>query len=195
MDDLGPNKAHLFCTAARAVPGDVLVDLGVREGVSSFTMMDATYGQECRVIGVDPAPCGFAAPARYTYLQTDSVSAAAMIEPPLYMVFFDTLHIKEQVMAELFHYWPKIRVGGWAVFHDTEWESWRHDEYLGIVWGHPVEGVNAFFADAADHIVRVHYPESHGMTFIQKMDDWNPVVPGMDAALEASRALTKHVCG
>ncbi len=109
------------------------------------------------------------------------------------MVFFDTLHIKEQVMAELFCYWPKIRVGGWAVFHDTEWGD-KHDHYLGVDWGQPIEGIDAYFGKDCEHVTRVHYPESHGMTFIQKIHNWNPKVEGMNEALEASKRLTEALC-
>lgn len=190
MDGLGPNKQRLFDVAATAKPGDVLVDLGVRSGNSSFTMLDAARHQSNFVIGVDPAPCPFICPDRYEYLQTDSITAAPAIPDNLFLVFFDTLHIKEQVMAELYHYWPKIRVGGWAVFHDTEWPQGKNDEYLGITWGQAVEGVKAFFG----FMPFLHYPESWGMTFVQKIDDRIPVVPGMQDALFASKMLTDALC-
>lgn len=195
-DDLGSNKAHLFCSASRAEPGDVLVELGVRDGAGSFTMLEATAGQQCRVIGVDPSVCPFEPPQRYEYLQTDSVTAAAQIGSPLFMVFFDTLHVREQVMAELYHYWPKIRAGGYAVFHDTEWGT-KHDVYLGKEWGQPVEAVDAFFPPLVDteNYMRIDYKGSHGMTFVKKLTAWNPVVPGMDAALEDSKRLTEALCG
>lgn len=192
-DDLGPNKKRLFEVASTAQPGDVLVDLGVREGASSFTMLEATAKQHCPVIGVDPAPCPFQLPDYYYYMQTDSVSAAAEIPGPLFIVFFDTLHIKQQVMAELFHFWTKIRVGGWAVFHDSEWPPGKYDEYINITWPQVIDGINAFFADAGEHVSRTHYPESWGMTFVQKKDDWNPTVEGMDAALNASKMLTERL--
>ncbi len=202
-NDLGPNKQRLAHIAASALACDVLVDLGVRTGVSSFTMLDATQHQRCEVIGVDPAPCPFIEPERYQYLRMDSVSAAEVIPALIYLVFFDTLHIREQVMAELFHYWPKIRVGGWAVFHDTEWPAWKHDEYLGVTWGQAIEGVRAFFGEIADtrgliaqdkNIRFEHHSESYGMTFVQKLSDWNPTVPGMDLALSASKMLTEALC-
>ncbi len=197
-DDLGENKAHLFCTSARAVPGDMLIDLGVREGASSFTMLAATAGQQCRVVGVDPSPCPFPIPERYQYLQIDSVRAAPLFSSePIFLVFIDTLHIKEQVMAELFHYWPMIRVGGYAVCHDTDWPPEKHDEYLGKTWDQAVEGVNAFFPPfiANEDYIRVDYKDSWGMTFVKKLRDWNPVVPGMEEALRASRQLTDALCG
>ncbi len=204
MDDLGPNKARLFEVASTALPGDVLVDLGVRNGTSSFTMLEATEEQQSRVIGVDCALCPWTfAKDRYQYIHLDSVSVVEHIDGPLFLVFFDTLHIKQQVMAELFHYWPKIRVGGWAVFHDTEWPEDKHDVYLDIVWPQAIEGVKAFFGDVAsvrglsaknEHVRFDHYPESYGMTFVQKLDDWNPTVDGMEQALEVSRMLTDALC-
>lgn len=201
MDDLGPNKQRLFAVAAQARSGDVLVDLGVRTGNSSFAMLEATKDiGGVAVIGVDPAPCPFICPDRYEYLQTDSISAVQSPAMPgeLFLVFFDTLHIKEQVMAELYHYWPKIRVGGWAVFHDTAWPEWKHDEYLGITWGQAIEGVRAFFKGYVREEWGTSvqtYPESWGMTFVQKLTpDWNPTVPGMQDALHASQLLTEALC-
>lgn len=195
-DDLGNNKKRLIEVAGTAQPGDVLVDLGVRYGASSAAMLYATVDQGCKVIGVDPDRQMFGqGNERYTYLNTDSVSAAPQIPALLFAVFFDTLHIKQQVMAELHHYWPKIRVGGWAVFHDTEWGD-RRDHYLGQDWPPVMHGIDAFFLIANRHIHFEHYPESYGMTFIQKLDDgWNPNPPGMEEALADSARLTKHFCG
>ncbi len=211
-DDLGPNKQRLIEVASTALPDDVLVDLGVRYGASSAAMLFATLDQGCKVIGVDPdrQMFGYHIP-RYTYLQTDSVSAAEQIPAPIYLCFFDTLHIKQQVMAELFHYWPKIRVGGWAVFHDSEWGE-KRDHYLGQDWPPVMDGIEAFFGYPISKVPKLlpselgaygrtrnftfeHYSDSYGMTFIQKLADWNPSPEGMVQALEDSAHLTKHVCG
>lgn len=200
-DDLGPNKARLYEVCAQAKPGDVLVDLGVRFGVSSGVMLDATQDAGCEVIGVDIGDCPFDQPRRYTYVKGDSVSAAGLIPAPLYLVFFDTIHVKEQVMAELFHYWPKIRVGGWAVFHDTAWTPGMEDRFLGKTWEPPMAGVQAFFAGAQflhniqgnPHVAFMHYSESWGMTFVQKLDDWMPEVEGMEQALADSKRLTESL--
>lgn len=195
-DDLGPNKARLIEVASTANPVEVLVDLGVRDGASSFAMLNGAQG--CHVIGVDPSVCPFELPERYTYMRTDSVSAAKDIPSPLFAVFFDTLHIKEQVMAELFHYWPKIRVGGWAVFHDTEWGD-KRDHYLNRDWEPPMAGVQAFFAgprfafnvQTNPYVAYEHRPVSWGMTFVQKLAVWMPEVDGMEQALADSKRLTE----
>jgi len=195
MDDLGPNKEHLARVASQAKPGETLVDLGVRGGVSSRVMIDAA--KECRVIGVDPCERHATVPvdARYTYLQTDSLNAAVFIHAPLYLVFFDTLHIREQVMAELYLYWPKIRVGGWAVFHDTEWPAGKKDFYLGKEWDQAVVGVRDFFRDKPTPVTVTHHSESWGMTFIQKTDDESWRVDGIQEAMMAAEMLCTARCG
>lgn len=198
-DDLGPNKAHLYAVASEAKEGDVLVDLGVRFGVSSGVMMDATEDAGARVVGVDVGASPFGINYRYTFLQCDSISASQLIPPPIFLCFIDTIHVKEQVLAELHHYWPKIRVGGYAVFHDTEWGG-RKDHYMGKDWEPPVEAVKAFFglgdlktAGRTTNFEYRHCPESWGMTFVQKLADWNPIVPEMDEALKASKLLTESL--
>jgi len=194
-DDLGPNKKRLMEVASTAKPDDVLVDLGVRHGASSAAMLYATLDQGCTVIGVDPCEQQFGPRERYEYLRMDSITAAERITAPLFLVFFDTLHIKQQVMAELFHYWPKIRVGGWAIFHDSEWGE-KRDHYLGQDWPPVMDGIKAFFGQPFPNCIHFeHHPESWGMTFIQKLDDWIPNPEGMAEALEDSARLTKHVCG
>lgn len=201
-DDLGKNRQHLFRACREAVEGDTLVDLGVRHGCSSKIMLRATEHSGAKVIGVDYENCPIFAP-RYTFLQTDSVTASMMVPEELFLVFFDTLHIKEQVMTELYHYWPKIRVGGYAVFHDTNWPKWKHDVYLGRTWDQPIEGVKKFFHIESylmghfvmtKHIEMHYWPDSWGMTFVQKMDDWVPEVEGMEQALSDSRMLTEALC-
>lgn len=98
-------------------------------------------------------------------------------------------------MAELYHYWPKIRVGGWAVFHDTEWPADKHDHYLGRDWGQAIEGVNAYFgSEDRREVLRFHYPESYGMTFIQKLKDWIPIGVINQEILDASKMLTEALC-
>lgn len=189
-DDLGENREHLRAACEEAVSGDALVDLGVRAGYSSRIMLESTEKQQCRVIGVDVSEGPAINSPRYSFLNTDSVTAARMIPAPLFLVFFDTLHIKEQVMTELFHYWPKIRVGGCAVFHDSQWPPDKHDFYLGREWGQVIEGIDAFFGVDNPNVARTHFPDSWGMTFVQKLTDWNPIVEGMDESIRCSKALT-----
>lgn len=197
MDDLGANKARLMELAATAKPDDVLVDLGVRWGASSLAMLEATSDQQCRVFGIDPAgKPNELFPERYTFLMVDSITGFHSVPSTLFLVFFDTVHIAEQVIAELWHYWVKIRIGGWAIFHDTGWPENKKDHYLGRDWDRPEAGIMRFFANGWSHIRIEHHPEDWGMTMIQKRDAWVPqTVEGLDDALALSKMLTINRCG
>tara|TARA_B100001094_G_scaffold133124_1_gene128998 strand:+ start:16 stop:606 length:591 start_codon:yes stop_codon:yes gene_type:complete len=79
------------------------------------------------------------------------------------IVFFDTVHVKEQVLTETYYWWDHIKEGGLAVYHDTSWHGYKHhsrhraagkqpgssrkgyDSYGGIDWETPDRAVEVFF--------------------------------------------------
>ena len=81
----------------------------------------------------------------------------------MFLVFFDSVHAKEQVLCELYYWWDLLRVEGYAVFHDTSWKDYIHkpghscagkltgntalgyDTYGGINWETPDLAVEEFF--------------------------------------------------
>jgi cephalosporin hydroxylase len=110
---------------------------------------------------------------RYNFIHKDSVTAAKEWSgEKINVLFVDTLHIKEQVLKELYFWMPYVNDGGLVVFHDTNWPEGKYDFYNGRYWDRPEEAIKLFFNVSAlnektNLIELEHYPESWGMTFVK----------------------------
>jgi cephalosporin hydroxylase len=184
MNDLGPNQEILAQTVDSLGSDRMFVDLGVRSGESSMMMIANASARNNRVHGVDidsaQVPSYLTNHERYAFILGDSVTIGKhWNKGSIDLLFIDTCHIKEQVLCELFFWFPHIREGGYVVFHDTAWPKDKHDMYGGIVWERPEEAVKAFFGISSldqktEFVESKHYPESWGMTFVQVKKQFSP---------------------
>ncbi len=112
------------------------------------------------------------------------------------ILFVDSIHADVQVISELFAWWNRVKVGGWVVFHDTNWSNYIHkpshpcagkkpgnsgkgyDSYGGRAWATPDVAVKKFFQiedmnTENENIFSIFSPDDLGMTFIQKKSDYD----------------------
>jgi predicted O-methyltransferase YrrM len=87
------------------------------------------------------------------------------------VLFVDTFHIAQQVLCELYYWYPHMREGGLIAFHDTNWPSDKHDTYGGIQWPRPEEAIKEFFGITSlnyedDFIKVTNHPEGWGLTLV-----------------------------
>ena len=87
-------------------------------------------------------------------------------------LFIDTFHIKEQVLTELYFWYPHIIEGGFIAFHDTNWPNDKNDTYGDIVWDRVEDAIKYFFnvnnLNYEDNFIKMsNYPESWGMTIVE----------------------------
>ena len=123
--DLGSNAwilADLVCTFKNAR----FIDLGVRLGASSAIMSIETEKNNNQVCGCDLNYDGFFKNGHkfvsedYTCYQSDSVTLGKnWDEDPFDIIFIDTIHTREQVLAELYFWSNHINEGGYFIFHDS----------------------------------------------------------------------------
>jgi predicted O-methyltransferase YrrM len=109
---------------------------------------------------------------RLNLILGDSVTIGKYWKSPLDILFFDTFHIKEQVMSELYYWYPHVNEGGLLIFHDTNWPNDKHDMYGDIKWDRPEEAIKDFFNITSlnyedEYIKSVNYPEKWGVTIIE----------------------------
>lgn len=109
---------------------------------------------------------------RLNLILGDSPTVGKYWETPFDILFVDTFHIKEQVLSELYYWYPHITEGGLLIFHDTNWPEDKHDKYGGINWERPEEAIKDFFNIPNlnfedDYIKSVNYPEKWGVTIIE----------------------------
>lgn len=62
-----------------------------------------------------------------SHLISTSEQAAATLTADYDMVFLDAMHTYEDVKADLYRWWPRIRLGGLLVCHD-----YGHDHFPGV---------------------------------------------------------------
>ena len=182
--DLGSN-ALILKEKVNEIKDGILVDLGVRYGVSSYVMLYKSTENRNKVYGIDidnQVNKLVTQNPNYTFIQSDSVIEGKEWNPELKidMIFIDTLHIKEQVLRELKVWFPHLKNDALLVFHDTNWPEGKKDFYNGKHWGRPEEAVLEFFEinslfEENDYFKVNHYPESWGMTFV-KLKNKNKVL-------------------
>ena len=175
--DLGVNAQRLHELAQSHTDG-VFVDLGVREGASSSILCDQSVALNNMVYGVDVdlSLLNFASIQGQNYktiLGDSSTVGRDWRRGKIDILFVDTLHVKEQVLTELYFWIKHIKPDGWIVFHDTYWPEGKTETFGNRSWNRVEDAVKEFFAvdDLGrfedDRINLISYPDSWGMTFVQ----------------------------
>ena len=173
--DIGVNADHLYNVVSK-YKDTTFVDLGVRSGISSEIMLLDAQINNNKIFGVD-VDWSMLNPAvnnhpNYTTILGDSSTIGKYWDKKISGLFVDTFHIKEQVLSELYFWYPHIKEGGFIAFHDTNWPDGKHDVYGDIKWGRVEEGVKSFFnvesLNYEDEFIDMNnYPEDSGMTIVE----------------------------
>lgn len=164
-NEFGPVSSERLYGEINKVSGGVQVELGVYLGASSRLLIDKCLENNNQVYGIDPIPYFNSNNPNYHYMQTDSVvTGKDWDKGKVDLVFFDSVHAKEQVLCELYYWWGLIKEGGKAIFHDTSWQGYVHkaghscagkltgnsglgyDTYGGVNWDTPDKAVEEFFS-------------------------------------------------
>lgn len=207
--ELGINSLKFIDIVNNIGNNKKLVDIGVETGKSSKILLNNAIEKNNIVYGIDPIPAmgqDILDNPNYKYIPEDSVKIGSEWKNGnVDIIFFDSVHIKPQVMRELYYWWDLLNVGGWAIFHDTNW-SWLDsngnrqyyihksthpcagkkagnramgcDTYIGRNWETPDYAIKEFFNIPLlnfenDIISCVNGPESLGMTFIHKKQNYD----------------------
>lgn len=106
----------------------VVIELGVRSGNSTSALLSAvteTAGTlwSCDIEKPD-VPADWWQDPLWWFVQADDLSAKALriLPPKCDVLFVDADHSFEHVLAELNAYMPRVKPGGVALFHDTQWD-------------------------------------------------------------------------
>lgn len=159
------------------------MDLGVRHGHSSMIMSIDAKENNNQVCGCDIDFRSFNSFGsnyvndNYTCYLYDTVSLGKQWdEDPFDIIFVDTEHTREQVLAELYFWINHIKEGGYFIFHDSHWlqpgpvyggvQYERVDVAITDFFGLPTS-VREMTTYEDDYISLKHCSPSNGMTFIQ----------------------------
>ena len=135
--DLG-NNAWKHLDLVKTMRNKRMIDLGVRLGASSAIMSVEADENNNQVCGCDLDYDGFFKNGRkfvsenYTCYQADSVTLGKnWDEDPFDLVFVDTIHTREQVLAELYFWSNHLNENGYFVFHDSHWDHTTEGDHIG----------------------------------------------------------------
>jgi hypothetical protein len=174
-EDIGINAHHLYDIVSK-YKNTIFVDLGVRGGISSEIMLLDSNVNNNKVFGVDVDWSRLNSYVdnhpNYTKISGDSSTIGKYWDKKISGLFVDTFHIKEQVLCELYFWYPHVEEGGFIAFHDTNWPEGKHDSYGNIIWDRVEDGVKSFFGVNSlnyedEYIKMENYPDSWGMTIVQ----------------------------
>ncbi len=219
--DLGENSIVLLDLVKSRGKGNVFVELGVDPGISSRIFLHNAIKQNNYVHGFDVTDCSRHAVLNhpcYDFWQLDSIKGAAAWYAlrKADIVFVDSLHVKEHVLLEIEAWWPRIKLGGYMIFHDTHWKGYVHrayhdtpgqkpgsshngyDSYGGIDWETPDKAVLEIFRIPAlnysDKFIEVvNYPNHMGMTMVKKLEDTIYPVPNRDVVVARQKHLINSI--
>ena len=180
--DLGSN-AWVLSDLVKKYKNARFIDLGVRLGASSAILSIDAEKNNNQVCGCDLMFSGFQnhgakfVNENYICYMADSVTLGKnWDEEPFDIIFVDTIHTREQVLAELYFWSNHIKEGGYFIFHDSHWEG-PGDTIGGKQWERIDVAVTDFFGlpksvremdQYEDENIRLeHYTPSYGMTFVQ----------------------------
>lgn len=193
--DLGSN-ANVLHEYISTKKDSVFVDLGVRDGYSSAILAMNSKKNNNKVYGVDVNFSNFRSELvdgeNYLQLEGDSSTIGKYVDiedlNQIDFLFVDSLHVREQVLCELFYWVPRLKEGATVAFHDSHWPEGKMDQAGERSWNRVDEAITDFFGlktleDYEDDDIKVScYPDSWGMTFVtiknkfeNKVKDWNQV--------------------
>jgi SAM-dependent methyltransferase len=183
--DIGSN-AFVLADLVKPMKNSRFMDLGVRLGVSSAIMSIDAEKNNNQVCGCDLNFSGFESNGarfvnkNYLCYMSDSVTLGKnWDEDPFDIIFVDTIHTREQVLAELYFWSNHLKENGYFIFHDSHWEQ-PGDVIGGKQWERVDVAITDFFGLPKsvremdeyedDNIILKHYRPSYGMTFVQVKD-------------------------
>jgi hypothetical protein len=195
--DLGTN-AFVLEQYVKEKENSIFVDIGVRFGCSSAIMSIDSVRKNNKIYGIDVEYGTFndscVSGENYTKLLGDSSTIGKNTQikdlKKVDVLFIDSLHVREQVLCELYYWVPRLNENALIVFHDSHWPDGKKDSFGGKTWESVDKAIIEYFGlesldDYSDEQIEVNcYPPSWGMTFIKifnpkkfenKVKDWNKV--------------------
>jgi predicted O-methyltransferase YrrM len=160
----------MFRQAVLDRPGAVVVELGAVPGLSTtmfLSALDETGGGELWSVDLDvPETVALWGDLpQWHFLQADDISpqAQAWLPDVCDVLFIDSAHTYAHTLAELRAYAPRVRKGGTALLHDTQWGPGNTD--LGEPVGGVAKALDTYCAEAG--LEWVNTPGNFGLGTIR----------------------------
>jgi cephalosporin hydroxylase len=162
--DISDHLETLFLEALRARPR-LMVELGVREGESTFALERAAKLLDCPLLSVDIEPCQVRSSyPKWSFIQMDDLALAREfttltrsrgLPDKIDFLFLDTSHEFEHTRAEIAAYFPLLSPQATVIFHDTNLREFyfTRDGTLRFGWDNQrgvIRALEAYFGKRFD---------------------------------------------
>ena len=191
--DISDHLLALFSEAASVHPR-LIVELGVRDGESTFAFERAARLSDARVLSIDLEDCKVQSSyPKWTFLKQNDVAFASQfpdwcssyqLSPEIDVLFIDTSHLYQHTMEELRLWMPYLSAKSKLILHDTNMKRIyrRGDRSWGRGWDNDRGVIRAleetlgtkfneeqdFVTVAAGWRIR-HWAHCNGLTVLDKL--------------------------
>ena len=191
--DINEHLPLLFAETVRMRPR-LIVELGVRSGVSTFAFSRAAKYTNATLLSIDIEDCVHASDyPDWHFIHEDDIQFAKRfpnwctensIEPIIDVLFIDTSHYYQHTVQEIERWFPFLAAHAIVFFHDTNIKeiSRRRDGSVGRGWSNDrgvIRAIEKYFDKKFDEtkdfidvepgwIIR-HYSNNSGMTMLEKL--------------------------
>lgn len=154
-------KEHLHFLCKEAASAKFVLELGVRNGISTAALLNGVKVNGGHVWSVDKESCDvYPGDPDWTFIQADSCDKQTLIASgvpkELDFLFIDTEHTEERTSKELKLYVPMVKSGGKVALHDV----YDMSTFPGVL------SAVAEYCNEHDLEFRV-YPKSYGLAVIE----------------------------
>lgn len=192
--DISDHLLTLFYEAIAAEP-KLIVELGVRQGESTFVLERVARLRGATLISVDLDDCSQSSTyPGWHFVHSDDIAFAGRfkeycrglgVEPQIDVLFIDSSHLYDHTVQEIEHWFPLMAPRAKAIFHDTNMkETYFHkdgtprgggwDNQRGVIaaiekyLGRQFDEDQEFTETVGDWLVK-HYPYCSGFTILEKL--------------------------
>ncbi|MEQ9639373.1 MAG: class I SAM-dependent methyltransferase [Alphaproteobacteria bacterium] len=132
---------RLIYERARAKENPTILELGVKNGVSTAVFLEVCRERGGRLCSIDIMDCSNVADdANWTFVQSDSTDADAILQSAPFLrdgidiLLVDSLHVRAHVAKEIEAWYPWLRAGAVIFFDDVDPSIYRKGARKDNVW-------------------------------------------------------------
>lgn len=190
--DIADHLPTMFLEAYACRPS-LIVELGVRDGESTFVFERVARLHDAALVSVDVEPCRRVSDyERWHFVQQDDLQfgrgfpdwcEARGVPTPIDVLFIDTSHRFAHTVEEIDVWFPLLGESSVVLLHDTNLTKWyrRRDGSIGRAWDNDRGVVRALearlgisidetrpFRTVASGFAVDHYPTCNGLTVLRR---------------------------
>lgn len=163
--DISDHLLQMYDTIIQRSP-KLIIELGVRGGMSTFAISRAAQDIGARLISVDITDCSKSCDwSKWEFLKMNDLNFADTFKDKIDILFIDTSHTFDHTVSELRKFLPLMHDKGIIILHDTNVCGSEVARAIDKVFGIKGNwGIN--FSIKSNHIKIKNYAHNNGMAYL-----------------------------